>query len=189
MRILKDEKMMRMLKKDPSAGLDLLIETYGSLVGYIIRHKISSVCKQEDIEECIADVFVDFYKQLDKVDLSKGTLKTYISTIARRRAVDYYNTTMKDVIAVSELDETMYNMIPDDAPSPLSVMLMNEEKSTLLNEVENLGEPDNEILFRRYYLEQSLSEIADAIGMKRPTVSKRIERALDKLRSRMEGYV
>ena len=189
MRILKDEKIMRMLKKDVSAGMDLLIETYGSLVSYIIRHKTNTICSEQDIEECIADVFVDFYKQLDKVDLKKGTLKTYISTIARRRAVDYYHATLKNVMHVTELDEAMCNMIPDNAPNPLSTMLISEEKSSLLKEVERLGEPDSEILFRRYYLEQSLNEIADAIGMKRPAVSKRIERALDRLKSRMEGYV
>lgn len=189
MRILKDEKMMRILKKEPSQGMDLLIETYGSLASYIIRHKLSSVCSQEDMEECIADVFVDFYKQLDKVDLSKGSIKTYISTIARRRAVDCFHTAMKKMEHLTELDETIYHTIPDKAPDPESAVLMKESDSFLLREVEKLGEPDSEILFRRYYLDQSLAEIAGILGMKRPAVSKRISRALDKLRFRMEEYV
>lgn len=189
MRILKDEKIMRLLKKEPSAGMDLLIETYGSLAGYIIRHKLSSICSQEDMEECVADVFVDFYKQLDRVDLKKGSIKTYISTIARRRAVDYFHASMKDVTHLTQLDEAVSNSIPDNAPTPESFAVMNEENSFLLKEVQQLGEPDSEILFRRYYLDQSLNEIADAIGMKRPTVSKRISRALEKLKFRMEGYV
>ena len=75
MRILKDEKILRLLKKEPSAGMDLLIETYGSLVGYIVRHKLSSVGSEEDVEECVADVFVDFYKQLDKVDQNTSDSK------------------------------------------------------------------------------------------------------------------
>lgn len=189
MRILKDEKMLRMLKKSPSAGIDLLIETYGSLVGYIVRHKISSVCSEEDVEECVADVFVDFYKQLDRVDLKKGSLKTYISTIARRRAVDYFQSAVVDKSRVTVLDEVVSSSIPDSAPGPESSIVMSEENSFLLKEVQKLGEPDSEILFRRYYLDQSLNEIADAIGMKRPAVSKRISRALEKLKFRMEGYV
>lgn len=189
MRILKDEKILRLLKKDPSAGMDLLIETYGSLAGYIVRHKLSSLCGEEDVEECVADVFVDFYKQIDRVDLKKGSIKTYISTIARRRAVDYFHDAIKNVTRITELDEVAYHSIPDEAPSPESSVVMNEEHSFLLKEVQKLGEPDSEILFRRYYLDQSLNEIADAIGMKRPAVSKRIARALEKLKFRMEGYV
>ncbi len=189
MRILKDEKIMRLLEKDPSAGMDLLIETYGSLAGYIVRHKLSSVCNEEDVEECVADVFVDFYKQFDRVDLKKGSIKTYISTIARRRAIDYFHVAVKDVTHVTQLDESMYNSIPDEAPTPESSMVMKESHSFLLKEVEKLGEPDSEILFRRYYLDQSLNDIAKAIGMKRPAVSKRISRALEKLKFRMEEYV
>ncbi|MBQ9984194.1 MAG: sigma-70 family RNA polymerase sigma factor [Lachnospiraceae bacterium] len=189
MRILKDEKIMRLLEKNPSAGMDLLIETYGSLAGYIVRHKLSSTCSEEDVEECVADVFVDFYKQLDRVDLKKGSIKTYISTIARRRAVDYFQAAVKNQFHVTELDEAVSNSIPDQAPTPESTMVINEENSFLLKEVQKLGEPDGEILFRRYYLDQSLSEIADAIGMKRPAVSKRISRALEKLKFRMEGFV
>ena len=39
------------------------------------------------------------------------------------------------------------------------------------------------------FLKQFDPEIADAIGLKRPAVSKRIERALERLRVVMEGYV
>lgn len=188
MRFLEDEKIIRMLKKNPSAGMDCLIETYGSLADYIIRHKIASVCSEEDVEECVADVFVDFYKQLDKVNLAKGSIKTYISTIARRRAVDYFHAVVKNAKHLQELDEVICNTIPDNAPGPESYVMMKESDSFLLKEVEKLGDPDSEILFRRYYLDQSLNEIAEAIGMKRSAVSKRISRALEKLRFRMEEY-
>ena len=189
MRILKDEKIMRLLKKDPSKGMDLLIETYGSLAYYIVRHKIFPVCQEEDVEECVADVFVDFYKQSDKVDLKKGSIKSYISTIARRRAVDFFQAAVKDAQYITALDEEICHAIPSEVPGPESAVLMKENDSFLLNQVEQLGKPDSEILFRRFYLDQSLNEIAEAVGMKRTAVSKRISRALDKLRVRMEGYV
>lgn len=189
MRILKEERILRLLKKDESAGMDLLIETYGGLVNYIVRQKIASICNEQDIEECVADVFVDFYVQLDMIDLKKGSLQGYISLIARRRAIDRFNAVVKKNNHETELDEVSYHSIPDSAPGPETVIGMDETKSFLLKEVEELGDVDGEILFRRYYLEQSLNEIADATGMKRPTVSKRISRALEKLRIKMEGYI
>lgn len=189
MRILKDEKILRLLKKDSEAGMDLLIESYGSLAKYIVCQKISSVCNEQDIEECVADVFVDFYMQIERVDLKKGSLKGYISTIARRRAIDKFNFTVAKKNQVEDIEEASYNSIPDNAPSPETAMEMDETKTFLLKEIKRLGKPDSEIIFRRFYLEQSVNEIADAVGMKRPAVSKRISRALEKLRTRMEGNV
>lgn len=189
MRILKDEKILRLLRKDNEAGMDFLIESYGSLVKYIVSTKISSVCNEQDIEECVADVFVDFYLKLEEIDLKKGSIKGYLSLVARRRGIDKFNATIKKMNHVGDYEEEFYNSIPDNAPGPESVVELDETKSFLLKEVERLGEPDSEILFRRYYLDQSIKEIADAIHMNGPAVSKRISRALDKLKNQMEGYV
>lgn len=186
---LKDEKILRLIKKDVNSGMNLLVEAYGSLAAYIIRQKISSVCSEADIEECVAETFVDFYTQLEQIDLRKGTLKGYISLIARRRAIDRFHAAVKELNAVTELDETIYSTVPDDDLSPEMTVMQKETDSLLLKEVQKLGKPDSEILFRRYYLEQSLNEIADALGLKRPAVSKRIERALGKLKISMEAYI
>ena len=57
-----------------------------------------------------------------------------------------------------------------------------------VNEVKKLGEPDSTILYRRFFLTQSVSEIADSINMKSNSVSKRISRALNTLRAQLEEY-
>ncbi len=184
-----DEKIMRLLKKDSNAGMDLLVETYGALAAYIIRRKISAVCSEYDVEECVAETFVDLYTQRECIDLRKGTLKGYVSMIARRRAIDRFNRALRQTGSSAELDETELYAIPDRITGVEQTVEQKETGAALLEEVNRLGEPDSEILFRRYYLEQSLNEIAAAIGMKRPAVSKRIERALEKLRISMEGYI
>ena len=52
--------------------------------------KIASVCSAEDIEEVVSDVFITFYNQIESVDLSKGSLASYIMVIAKRKAVDRF---------------------------------------------------------------------------------------------------
>jgi len=186
---LNDEKILRLIKKDSSAGMDLLVETYGALAAYIIRRKISAVCSEYDVEECVAETFVDLYRQRDRIDLRKGTLKGYVSMIARRHAIDRFSEAVRQSDNAAVLDEEQYGSIPDRSPGVEQTVEQRETGAVLLEEVNRLGEPDSEIMFRRYYLEQSLSEIAAAIGMKRPAVSKRIERALGRLRISMEGYI
>ena len=48
--------------------------------------------------------------------------------------------------------------------------------------VRALGEPDSEIILRRYYFGQTSKEIGAALGMKPNTVDQRLSRALKKLR-------
>ncbi len=184
-----DEQILRLIKRDSNAGMDMLVEMYGALAAHIIRRRISSVCSEYDVEECVAETFVDLYTQLDRIDLRKGSLKGYISVIARRRAADRFEQAVKENGSRSQIDESYFGTIPDDSPSPETTAARNETSEQLMREVNRLGEPDSEILYRRYYLEQSLGEIAEALGMKRPTVSKRIERALGKLKVSMEGYI
>ncbi len=189
MKTIRDEYILRLMKKDSQAGMDLVIETYGSLVTFIISRKISSICSESDVEECAADTFVDLYNQLDKIDLKKGSLKGYISLIARRRAIDRFNVAIREYDHMAEADESRFEIIPDDAPGPEDTVVTEETGACLIDAVKGLGEPDSEILFRRYYLEQTVNEIADALGMNRPAVSKRISRALDKLRVSLEENI
>ena len=38
---INDERILRLIKRDSNAGMNLLIETYGGLVACIVRRKIS----------------------------------------------------------------------------------------------------------------------------------------------------
>lgn len=186
---IKDEKLLRLLKRNSRAGMNQLIESYGALAACIVRSRISSVCNEYDVEECVAEVFAELYEQRGRIDLSRGSLKGYISLIARRRAIDKFNAAVKNINRTAELDESCNDIVYDEDSTPEGAAMQREMRRVLLQEVERLGIPDSEILFRRYFLEQPLNEIAEALGMNRPAVSKRIERALAKLRIIMEEYI
>ena len=120
--------------------------------------------------------------------MEKGSIKAYLAVIARRRAIDRFKGALKEQSHRKELDESDYYAIPDSAPGPEKTAMTKEQGAFLRAAIAKLGEPDTDIIFRRYYLEQPVAEIADAVGMKRPAVSKRIERALERLKVLMEGY-
>lgn len=181
--VLNDQKLLDLIKKNPSKGLGLLIESYSGLVYYIVQGKLSDV--PQDIEECISDVFLQFYDQIADVDLNKGTIKTYLATIATRKAVSCYRKIVARKETVME-DEKTPEIV--EASHPESMLLDGEKRDRILQELENLGEPDTEIMYRRYFLSQPVKEIAEIIGMKSNSVTKRIGRALEILRGRLEDY-
>ena len=46
---------------------------------------------KEDIEEIVADVFVVLWKNTGRIDLQKGTLRSYLATVARNFALKRIN--------------------------------------------------------------------------------------------------
>lgn len=156
---------------------------YSGLIYYIVEGKLSG--RTQDIEECMEDVFVEFYEKKGEVDLNKGSIKVYLATLASRRAVDRY----RRLVANKELlveDDTYLDM---EATKSTELECMESEKrKVLLNEINKLGDPDSEIIYRRYFLSQPVKDIADIIGMKSNSVTKRISRALIILKGRLEDY-
>ncbi len=57
-----------------------------------------------------------------------------------------------------------------------------EMRRELVEAVNSLGEPDREIIVRRFYLDQPSRSVAEALGMTVSAVDTRLHRAVSKLR-------
>ncbi len=133
----------------------------------------------------VPSVFYEFYKQVDKIDLSKGSIKSYLAVIAKRKAVDLYrtstyakNTFSEDSIEGKKLAAAGQQNIVD-----------TETKHMLIESIKNLGEPDSEIFIRKYYIGQSSKTIAKLLGIKTNTIDKKVSRGLLKLREALGGVL
>lgn len=181
--VTNDQKIIKLIKQDSSKGMKLLMDYYYGLINYIVEGKLSG--RRQDIEECVADVFMEFYSKIESVDLKKGSVKAYLVMIASRRAVDKYRKLSSYM--EEELDDNdIWSQV--DNESPEAVTVDSERRQMILEEIRNLGEPDTEMVFRRFFLSQSVKDIAELFGMKSNSVSKRINRALSILKERLEEY-
>ena len=72
------EKRMikRILKKDPK-GLDYIMNTYMKKV-YFLVDKIIGFYGKEEVEECVSDVFLAIWEDINQYDESKGSFSSFI---------------------------------------------------------------------------------------------------------------
>lgn len=173
---MEDEKLLALLKKKPEMGIETLIQQYGRLVASIVRNRMSG-CQKEDIEECVSDVFVSFYEGIHRMDLQKGSLRAYLSVIARRRGADYYKRCYKNS-SVPLLEEM---------PDREDAFVQKEQRMELCSYLESLPEIDRKIILWKYYFGYSARQIANCLQIKENTVDKRAQRALEKLRAVGKG--
>lgn len=181
-----DQKLLRLIKRDASKGLAELMDTYGGLIHFMVSKRL--IGRPEDAEECVSDVFVEFYQKIDDIDLTKGSIKAYLVMMANRRAIDKHRRVSSNTKSETEDIDEWSDIIKDPAASPEIQTIETEKKEHILKEIEDLGEPDHEIIIRRYFLSESVKEIADSLGMKSNSVTKRIGRALNTLKERLEEY-
>ena len=66
-------------------------------------------------------------------------------------------------------------------------VIKNELRREVIKAVEELGEPDSSIIFRKFYYGESSKDIAKAVGLTVSNVDTRTHRALNKLRKMFGG--
>ena len=180
---MNDTELVRLVLSDPEAGFSLLTDRYLGLVASVVRGALGSSASNEDVEECIADVFAEFFRGAESFDPSRGTVKALLCTIAKRRAINAYGRKLRGAaVPLDELGE-----MPSEPPSPETLAVSAELRRTLLSEIDALGEPDREIIIRKYYLRESSAAIAKRLSMSVPAVNTRAHRAIRKLRKALEG--
>ncbi len=75
----------------------------------------------------------------------------------------------------------------DAAPSPEGATLGREQREALVVAIQRLDERDRDVLTCRYLLELSEEETAGVLDVRRGTVKSRTARALERLRTEIEG--
>lgn len=183
---LSDNEIISAILKDSSQGMKILIDTYSPTVFGAVSGRLGSVCSHDEIEACVSLVFTEFYFNINKFDCRRCSLKTYLSVLARNKAIEEFRRAMRRSAEVHEEDNVLLEL-PDDfnLESEAERRIMEQY---LLRALDCLGEPDSSIIIRRYFYSQPSARIAEELGMSNASVRKRISRSLVKLKAILKDY-
>ena len=179
---MSEEELLRLMRQEPERGAALFMERYLRLIWSIVAGRAGSVAGRAELEDCVSDVVYELYRDMDKIDLSRGSLKGYVAVRARRSAVELYQRCQKE-------RERLSHELPEgtDGPQPEEEVLRREERNALLSAIYELNETDRAIILRKYFFYQPTKQIARDLHMRPGAVDTRASRALDKLKEMMGG--
>ncbi len=177
-----DGQLKKLMKSSADVWQRALYDEYCAYVYTIVANKLRCCGTTEDIEECVADIFIDIFSSLQAGKTYRGDLKYYVSTIAKRSAIDLFRKLSFRNNRTIPLDELTLNYAPS-ANELESDSERTELKEILIDCVNKLGDPDSAIIISHYYYGRSSIEIASDLKMTTNSVQKRIQRSRKKLKN------
>ena len=138
-----ETELLQRLRNREKNSIDEAIRIYTPYLSTVLYHMAGNSLPKEDIEEIVADVFVVLWKNTGRIDLQKGTLRSYLAAVARNFALKRLNRKMEH----TSLDDI-------ELSDGKNFMEENFHNNYVWETVMSLGEPDSEIFVRRYKFDE-----------------------------------
>ena len=132
-----DAKMLELLHKNPNKGMNVLMDEYAGLIYAIVKHVLADFeCDSSEIEDCVAEVFSEFYFDYSAYDPKKSSLKNYLCRIAKNNAIDLLRKKQKQGARVDIDTDDFPIQIPDETNLEESVLkpIEGEQKIFVLGD-------------------------------------------------------
>lgn len=172
-----EEQLINLIKKRKPKALEKVMDLYMNSVCGLAKGILLSVGSEEDVEECVQDVFLDAWNNIEKFSPQRGTFKTWLLILCKSRALNKRKALINKG-KVIELDEKLTSSkenLEED-------YLAREGKENVIEEINTFNAIDREIFVRRYILEQSIEEICSVMNLSRQAVDNRLWRGRKQLR-------
>jgi RNA polymerase sigma factor (sigma-70 family) len=178
-----DSDIIELVLKGNQSAYAVLVERYQ---GFVFTIALRYVKAREDAEEMAQDIFVKAYRSLADF---KGTSKfsTWLYTITTTTCISFLR---KKKLEVHSLDNEKVFAVADNLDGGLSANhVEHKSKLNMVNEAIRLLNPDDALVITLFYKgEQTLEEIAQAIGKEPNTVKVQLHRARTRLREKMQKH-
>ncbi len=178
-----DEEIIISYKNGDQEAFKGLINRYTSpLYNFIAR-----TTNKNDAPDMVQEVFIKVWKNINRFDENKASFKTWIFTIARNTAKDFFKKKRSLLFSDIERNEnedinSFAENIPDESLLPDEILKRLEDSKFLNKILDKLNINYKEILILHYQEEMTFDEIGKILNKPLNTVKSQHRRAIIELR-------
>jgi len=208
-----DEDLAQKLQERNQDALETLISRYSREIFYFTRLVLDGVGVAQDAEECVNDLFVAAWHEIDSFDAGRGTLRTWLTMRAKYIALDRRRQLCRrqthTIQAADENrqwaatdgsggrktygwggyeNENRVALPPHPEASMEHLLEQNERREELRLALATLPELDRYLIYQRYFKFASTEELAKKTKLTRHAVDTRLWRARKSLREALKEH-
>lgn len=163
-------------------------QAYAQLVSryqdYVFTLALRMIKNREDAEEVAQDVFIKAYKNLSNFR-GESKFSTWLYTIVNNTGISFLRKKKMDIYS---LDNEVVMQKADSMDSGMRADTIEvKSKQTMVNKAISLLSPEDAAVITLFYkAEQSLEEMAQALGIETNAAKVRLHRARTRLKAKME---
>ncbi|MFE0178331.1 RNA polymerase sigma factor [Streptomyces sp. NPDC059002] len=169
-----DAELHRRLVYGEEAALAEAYAAYGDLVHRVAARVTRSPAAAEDVAQ---EVFAHLWSRPYAFDARRGSLRTWLSMLAHRRAVDWVRGEERHRKAV-HADDTVLRAVPAPGPSPDEAVLEQERSLLLHSALARLPLPQRQVVHLAYFAGRTYRQAAVELGIPEGTAKTRLRTAL-----------
>jgi RNA polymerase sigma-70 factor, ECF subfamily len=173
------DALLRQVSRGDATAFDQLYDAVSAAVYGLARRVVRDPTRAEDVTQ---EVFLEVWRKAARFDADKGKAKTWIMTIAHRRAVD--------AVRRSESNKRNdHQAAPDEVShdEPADAVIAAEEHSAVRDCLETLTDLQLESVRLAYFNGYTYGEVAALLEKPLPTIKTRMRDGLIRLRDCLEG--
>jgi RNA polymerase sigma-70 factor, ECF subfamily len=178
-----DLQVLIALQQGHPNALGVLYDRYGTAVYRLALRMLANSTEAEDLTQ---EVFLAFWRGIDKYDVDRGTLVVFLLTITRSRALNR----LKQQSSQQNLSQRVGKYLPaNDRNLGMESVTLGELRERMSSALAELPINQKQVLEMGYYQGKSQSEIAQELDLPLGTVKTRSRQGLLKLRQFLQDLV
>ena len=186
-----DGALVRRMRAGDQRALSEFYDRWFPVVNCLVSRMVKSAT---DVEDVVEETFWQAWRQADRFAEDRGSVQTWLLTIARSRALDRLRSlkrrredSIDDVSspASSAIASSAESALPPSSSDPSLSAELQERRVLVREALAELPREQREVLELGYFGGLSQSEIAEQTGQPLGTVKTRMRLALLKLRDRL----
>lgn len=166
---IKEENFILELRRKNEKALDYVIDNYGWIIKSIVRKHLYNLNSVQD--ECINDILLGIWKNIDGFDESKSEFKNWVAGIAKFKSIDYKRKYLKD-LEYENIDDLNIS-VSDNSHEDIIKAELNDDILDMLN---CLKEKDKDLFYKLYIEEKEINDVISETGLKRNVIYNRLSR-------------
>lgn len=176
-----EENFIKELRRKNSKALDYIVDKYSPLVNGISRKILITLGDEGAIEECVYDVFLGVWNNIEKFKGENEDFRKWIGGVSKFKAIDYYR---KKSIEIERLDYDLEFVAK--VPSAEKIVIENIDYEKIVSLINECKEPDRSIFIMKFLLGMDSREVANKMNFSVCAVDTRVSRGRKKLKEKYE---